>query len=609
MAPPAPSPSDSTGDGMTARLNFSDAPLDIVLADYSEKTGKTLLRAPGLPTPTFTLRSQGALSIEEYLKAIETVLTMHGVGLVEFGESFVRVVPIKSVRREGLEILETMPEGIVAERSGTMVSQMVPLKHIDLAEAVKAIDPMRNENGQINQFERTNSLMITDMAENINRMLQVLRLIDQPVEAKEEPNIIQIRYAKASEIKSRLEEIIAESQKEQEKQSTVPRTRKTGAPGVVQTAPRGIIRPTTRTTPTTESASESEAELVAAAERGIIQGKVQIVADERTNQLIIITRPSNMAFFERIIAVLDVETSPDVIVKVRRLDFATAEDVAGMLNDLIGATQKDEGGTPVTRGNDNSTTESRRLAEIEAALRSRQNASQPDRKSSVGELSKDNIKILSDKRTNSLILMASKADMVTLEEIIVDMDMMLSQVLIEAVIIEVSLDDAVETGVSWVQKSMTSYSRNAAGVRTPIFSFAGGGGSGTTPLDATALTDPDSLATGGLGYYFTLFDLNMNLLLKASSSDSRSRVVSTPALLTTDNTEAKLTSTERIYVFEGTTYVGTSTDNRTARYRQEDVGLTLTVKPQINEDQVVMMEIKQEYQPSRETSPEPTRRT
>jgi general secretion pathway protein D len=593
LRPVAPPSVTSAAADETASLKYNDAPLDMVLADYSEKTGKTLLRAPGLPTPTFTLRSQGPLSTEDYLKAIETVLTMHGVGLVEFGANFIRVVPIKSVRREALEIMETIPQGLVAERSGAMISQMIPLKHIDLAEAVKAIDPLRNENGQINQFERTNALMVTDLAENINRMLQVLRLIDQPIEAKEEPNIIQIRFAKASEIKSRLEEIIAESQKEQQQRSTVPRLRDTGAPGVVQATPPGIIRP--RRAPAPETTARVEAELVEAAERGIIRGKVQIVADERTNQLIIITRPSNMEFFKRIIAVLDVETSPDVMVKVRRLDFATAEEVAKMLNDLIGATKKDEGRTPAANTGTDGTIESKRLAEIEAALRSRQTADQPDRKSSVGELSKDNIKILSDKRTNSLILMASKSDMVTLEEIIQDMDMMLSQVLIEAVIIEVKLDDSLETGVSWIQKSMTSYNRNSAGVRSPIFSFAGGGGGGGgVPRDAEGAVDPASLATGGLGYYFTMFDLNMNMLLKASAGDSRSRVVSTPALLTTDNTEAKLTSTERIYVFEGTTYSGTTTDNRTARYRQEDVGLTLTVKPQINENHVVMMAIKQE---------------
>lgn len=591
MGAPLPAPAAGAGSSDLA-LNFSDAPLEFVLQEYSEKTGKTLLRAPGLPAPTFTLHSQGKLGIEDYLKAIETVLTMNGVGLVESGDKFVRVVPIKSVRREALEILETIPESLVAERSGTMVSQMITLKHIDIAEATKAIDPMRNENGQINPFERTNAIMVTDVPENINRMLQVLRLLDQPVEAREEPKVIQIRYAKAADIKARLLEIIAESQKDQAT-STVPRARTSGAPGVVPAAPPGIIRPSSVINRAGAEA-EPEAALIDAAERGIIRGKVQIVSDERTNQLIIITRPENMAFFERIIHVLDVETSPDVMVKVLRLDFATAEDVASMLNDLIGATQKNDGPATAVRTGD--ATESKRLAEVEAALARRQQSQPPDGKSSVGELSKDNIKILSDKRTNSLILMASKADLATLVEIVNDMDMMLSQVLIEAVIIDVSLDNSLETGVSWVQKSMTAYSKNAAGVRSPVFSFAGGGGgsSSALPQDATRLNDPSTLATSGLGYFFTMFDLNMNMILKASAADSRARVVSTPALLTTDNTEAKLTSTERIYVFEGTTYSGTTTDNRTARYSQADVGLSLTVKPQINQDHVVMMEIKQE---------------
>ncbi len=590
--PRLPEARDTTEPPITARLNFNEAPLDIVLADYSEKTGRTLLRAPGLPTPSFTLRSQGELTISEYLSAVETVLTMHGIGLVESGERFMRVVPIKSVRREPLDIMESLAEGAVPERTGTMVSQMVTLKHIDITEAIKAIDPLRFEHGQFNAFERTNSILITDSPANINRMLQVLRMIDQPIEAREEPNVIQIRFAKAGDVKRRLEEIIADSQKEQQQAAMAPRLRSAGSPGV-ETAPPGVIRPQSiRDRAAAAAAVTAPApELIEEAERGIIRGKVQIVADDRTNLLIIITRRENMAFFERMVAVLDVETSPDVIVKVIRLDFATAEDIAGMLNDLIGATQKDDGraATPLTS---EGAAESRPLREIEAALRNRQ---QQERKSSVGELSKDNIKILSDKRTNSLIVMASKGDLETLTEIIRDMDKMLSQVLIEAVIIEVSLDDSIDTGVSWIQKSMTTYSQDSAGRRTPVMSFAGaGGGGGGVPLDAATLNDPAQLATSGLGYFFTLFDLNLNMVLRASASDSRSRVVSTPALLTTDNTEAKLTSTERIYVFEGTTFVGTSTDSRTARYRQEDVGLTLTVKPQINENHVVMMTIKQE---------------
>ncbi len=599
-------------DTMTARLNFSEAPLDIVLADYSEKTGKTLLRAPGLPTPTFTLRSQGELTIPEYLRAVETVLTMHGIGLVEYGERFTRVVPVKSIRRESLDIFESAPEGVVLEQSGAMISQIVQLRHIDINEATAAIEPIRNENAQIHAFERTNSLLLTDYATNINRMLQILRLLDHPIEAREEPNIIQIRFARASDIKQRLEEIIAESQRQQQ-QATAPRQRAAGAPGADRSAaapgtPPGVIRPASVTqraggAETTESGFDPI--LMAEAQRGIIRGKVQIIADERTNLLIIITRPENMAFFERIVAVLDVETSPDVIVEVVRLEFALAEEIAQMLNDLIGATARDDrpAAVPAAEGEGR---ESRRLAEIEAALR--RQAEQADRKSSVGELSKDNVKILSDKRTNSLILMASQSDVATIKDIIKDMDRMLAQVLIEAVILEVTLDDTFETGVSWVQNALTTYSVNrTTGERSPIMSFAGGGGGGggPVPVDASSIRDPATLSTSGLGYFFTLFDLNVNAVLRASATDSRSRVVSTPALLTTDNTEATLSSTERIYVFEGTTFVGTATDSRTARYRQEDVGLTLTVRPQINENHVVMMEIKQEIsEPGDITNPD-----
>jgi type II secretory pathway component GspD/PulD (secretin) len=213
------------------QLNFVDAPLDFVLADYSEKTGRTLLRAPGLPAPTFTLRSQGRLPVGDYLKALETVLAMHGIGLVEYGERFMRVVPIASIRREGGDIFEPVPEGVIIERTGMMISQMVALKHIDIQEATAAIEPMRNEKGQIHAFERTNTIMVTDYASNINRMLQVLRMLDHPIEAREEPNIIQIHFARAGEIKQRLEEIIAESQRDQQ-QASAPRQRTAGRPGV-----------------------------------------------------------------------------------------------------------------------------------------------------------------------------------------------------------------------------------------------------------------------------------------------------------------------------------------------------------------------------------------
>ncbi len=579
-----------SSDGL--KLKFSTTPLEIVLQDYSEKTGKTLLQAPGLPNPMFSLRSQGALSLEEYLFAIKTSLGMNGIGLVDAGEKFIRVVPIAKARREDMEIREQLTEGMLSEANGELISQMIVLKHIDIAEATKAIEGLRHDYGQINAFERTNSILVTDTGGNINRMLQVLRFIDQPIEAREEPQVIQIFHAKASDIKQKLEEIIAESQKDQPK-STVPRASPSGAPGVVR-SPQGVIR--ARTVRPKLTVLQPVASVIADAERGIIRGTVKIVADERTNKLIIITRPENMTFLKMIVDVLDIETSPDVIVKVVRLEFAEAKEIAGMLNDLIGATEKEVTTAPKKAGDDAS--DAKALRDYVESLKSTQPAT-TERKSSVGELSKDNIKILSDERTNSLIIQASKGDLAALVDIIADMDMMLSQVLIEAVIIDVTLGDSLETGVRWIQNTLTTYNRNAAGGQSPVMAFAGGGGGdssvGGTPQNATGLTSSD-LSTSGLGYFFTMFDLNIDAVIRASSTDSRAKIVSTPALLTTDNTDAELTSTEKIYVFEGTTYYNNSdnNNNNSSRYRQEDVGLKLTVTPHINDNHIVMMEIEQE---------------
>jgi len=476
---------------------------------------------------------------------------------------------------------------------------MIVLKHIDVVEATKAIEPLKHDYGQVNPFERTNSILVTDTAPNINRMLQIIRYIDQPVEAREEPNIIQIRYAKAADIKKKLEEIIADSQKEQKK-STVPQAKKTGSPAPVRAAPPGVIR--ARAKARVKEVVSVLDDLVALAERGIIRGKVKIVADDRTNILIIITRPENMKFFDKIVRVLDVETTPDVMVKVIRLEFAQAKDVASMLNDLIGATSKEDAAAPVPGVTESSEGEgeaerSKALRDYVKELAATKASGQTESK--LGQLSKDNIKILSDERTNALILMSSRGDMLVLEAIIKDMDMMLSQVLIEVVILEIGLSHGMETGVDWIQRSMIAYDVDSGGIRTPVFSFVGGGGGGgLTPVDATTVGRP-SLGSG-LTYYFTHFGLNTDAIIKMAARDSNSRILSSPVIVTHDNTEAKIDSSQQRYFYKGQKYVGGGYQSGGGRYEPDveskDVGIHLTVTPHVNEKKLVLMEINQKIE-------------
>lgn len=587
------------------RLKYNGAPgtRDLMLQDYAEKTGRTLLLDPSLPQANIVLRSQTELTLDEYLEAIERALRMHGIALVPVGKKFLKVVPVaQRPLQEGMLIKETL-DGDALPETGQMVSQMITLKHIDIPEATKVIQPFKHTYGFIHPLERSNSILITDTATAVNRMVQVIKHIDQPIVAREEPNVVEIRYAKASEIKAKLEEIIKESLAEQEKkQRIIAQPKAAGQPGFKHTTVPGVIRaaPPARTE-TAQNHMESLALDIELAERGVIRGKVQIVADDRTNLLIIITRPENMKFFNRIIEVLDVETGPDVIVQIFRLEFADAENVASMLNDLISKKGKDAAPAAPGKKDDSD----KRSAALEEYVSKKGAAEAAEQASKVGELSAENIKILADKRTNALIIMASESDVKTLTSIIKDMDMMLSQVLIEAVILDVSLDDVVQTGIDWVQRAMVAYDdRKKSGGKKPLFAFAGGGGGGTLgPLNTVSLTSASKLGSSmpsghGLSYYFTHFGLNLDVILSMSANDTRTQIISSPVIVTHDNTEAKIESSVERYFFKGKRWISTGTASGTYEddVESKKISLTLTVTPHINTNKLVVMDIHQQLQ-------------
>ena len=600
----------------TVALKFNAAPLEQVLQFYGDLTGRTLLSAPGV-NATVTLRSQEDLTIPEAMQAIRTVLAMNNVGLLEVGTKFIKVVPIASVQQEGLTIQSNLWQELRHPENEQIISEIVPLKYIDPAEAQKAVTGLLHAYGKILVLERINSLLIADTTININRIKDIITQVDQPLDIKEKMRIISIRSAKASEIKAKLEEIISD-QKEQEGKTTIRRPRDTGSPGV-ETAPPtipGIIRPRI-TVPTTTGGTVQPAAEVPADEGKMIRGTVRIIADDRTGILIVITRPENMRFLEDVVAALDVPTAPDVSVKVLRLEYADAEEVATMLNALIGAasmprkdttTPKAPSATTTGRAGETTPAEPSRSAALQEFIERTRQASQtpaPEGKTKIGQLSAENIKILPDKRTNALIMMATKNDMAALLDIVKGMDIMLSQVLIEAVILQVALGDTLERGVDWVQRSMIAYNKKG-GVKDPVFAFSGGGGGGTlTPRDAATLSSTYA-AGAGLTYYFTHFGLNMDAVIKWSATDSRTKILSSPVILTTDNKEAKIDVSQELYFYKGISYQqvgGTANYQPIPNVESRKVGLNLTVKPKINQKKFVVMEISQKIENQAGTQP------
>jgi len=602
---------DATGDAeaKAPELKFEKSPSDIVLQTYARETGRTLLIAPDAPQAIISLRSQTPLTRREYLLAIQTVLRMNNIALLPVGDKFLKVVPAAAVLANAIETEFQEPENGLHEDRGDLISQMVQLRYISIEEASKALAPFKRGEGQIQVFERTNSILLTDRTENVNRMMEIIRFLDQPHVVREEVNVRPIKYAKAASVKQRLDEIVAESQKATAGKAT-PQTNTSGAPGIHSVATPlplpvpvpGVVR-APASAPGVSSVNNPIVEaLLAEAERGVIRGKVQILADERTNILLIITQPENMQFFDRIINVLDIETTPDVLVTVQRLEFADAEDVAKMLNDLIGnvkaeqpkgaanaSTAASTGAAGETKAGEASRSSS--LADFTERLHAPAAATSAEPgKSKVGELSKDNIKILANKRTNAVIIMASKSDTDAIRDIIQDMDIMLSQVLIETVVLDVTLTSGIDTGIDWVQNTMKTSKLGGM-----YYAGGGGGGSGSP----TAISAVTNLAYAGAQYFFSLPDLNINAVLQASSTDGRAKILTSPVLLTQDNKEATIEATQLRYLFKGYTtsgYNANGTAITQANVDQRNVGLTVKVTPRINQKGMVALKVDETYE-------------
>lgn len=653
-------------NGVPTRLAFDQAPLEVLLYAYADVAGKILLPAPNLPKTQVTLKTfeDRELTKEQYLTAIEATLTMNGVVIEPFDKIFLRAFERKSVRTQGIRTAMEMPATNAVPEKGRVISQLIRLRHITAEEAQKALEGFKDPNGLFQVFERNNTILVTDTQENINRMLEVVRELDVANPVLEDVFVRQIQYAVATEIKTALETIVTESQKEGQQATSGPKA--SGAPGFTSARPAtpqpgrllnlhnrpGLNKPE----PAAATPNVTMMAQVSDADRGMIRGKVLILADDRSNKLIIITTKTNMDFFDKVIETLDVETTPEVNVEVIRLKYAESEDVASMLNDLIGngSSSSQAKNNPNANAAKNGAA-NRNLTQTRAGgAATRPQTTNPTfsktAASTLGELNKDNIKILADKRINGIVVMARKADMKAVKEVIEDMDVKLSQVLIETVIVQVELGDDLQTGIDWVQRGrqkvttrerMTDASGNelfwkldegkpttetttentgfaayhsvSRMVRDGFYNnghymLGGGGGSGTSSLGslmnvATAVGTNDAVVSainpigGGLNYFLKSDKLNIAAIIQASKSDSRTKVLASPILMTVDNKEATIEATDMIYLFSGYQYSGSANYGSQVRnYEKRDIGLTVKVTPKINPNGTVMLTVEQTFE-------------
>lgn len=291
------------------------------------------------------------------------------------------------------------------------------------------------------------------------------------------------------------------------------------------------------------------------------------VPDERTNSIVLSGDNDQIARMERVIRSLDAPISQtEGSTQVVYLHYAEAESLAKILSSYI------------------------------KGVKAQQEGRKPGVPSAVAATGRSSANVVPAKDINALVITAPPKAMRSLKSIIAQIDIQRAQVLVQAIIAEVSADTSRRLGVNWAafnSDRIAAASLPGLGQGT-ISSIAGSDGSSKALL---GLLEPGgiNLAAGVLNAGGTSFAI----LLRALYSDADTNILSTPTLVTMDNQEAEISVGKEVPFLTGS-YASTGTSNSNGNVNpfqtieRKQVGLTLKLTPQINEGNTVQLEIDQE---------------
>lgn len=594
-APPAPPPAERPVPPLAPELpapvakpartleiiDFNNAPIPAVLEYYAGLTKRSIIAAPNV-AGAITFHSQSRLTLDEALQALDSVLAINGVGVVPLGEKFLKVVQIATAKQEGLPF--GYGPGRQLPGGDTIITHVLALKYADATEVVGALQPYLHPYGQLLPLAKSNSILITDTGANINQMTEIVKYIDQPSALRMETKVFELKHSKAGDVVQRLQSIVQEAQQLGARASV---------PGVTPT-------PAVTVVPSPVRAFRPGGGTGTVGEESMVEGKVIITPDERTNKIFLLSRPSNFAFFDRLIAELDAKVEPEVVMKVIALQYASAEDASSEVNALI------TGSSLVTTRRASTSSSSpygaKTTAPTVSATPSGGGAAGTGQPAGFLQYS-EGVRVLPDSRTNSLLIMATKEDLARIEELVNSIDTAVAQVLIEVVIGEVKLDGKMELGVNVLQRVFQGGElKSIIGVGV---SSDSSGNLSPNPVNLSSLASGAGLPAGAavssaLTYYGTFQHLNLDVAIKALASTSKFKVLSTPIIQTMHNQEASIivgesrpVVTSTISSITSTTSTNTSNGSLQASVDYKDIAIELKVTPRINPDGYVTMDIDQ----------------
>ena len=184
-------------------INFRGADLDSVLIKYAEMVNRSVLRAPTLPNPTFFFVNQTPLTKMEAIQAYQALFAMNGIAVIEVGDKFMKVVTAAESIQQGQKPTIVTNAADLGEL-GQYVTHIVQLKYAKPTELVPILTPFQKMANAIFPIDSSQILVIRDFTENVKRMLEMIQKVDVTVQSEFESRVVPIKFAKAEDIASAL---------------------------------------------------------------------------------------------------------------------------------------------------------------------------------------------------------------------------------------------------------------------------------------------------------------------------------------------------------------------------------------------------------------------
>jgi len=508
-------------------LNLKNADIHSLIQTVSRQTNRNFVVDPRVKARVTVISAQ-PLSSSELYETFLSVLQVHGYAAVPAGDDLVKIVPDVNAKQGPVRSYD----GSLSS-SDELVTQVIKVRNVPAAQLVPILRPLVPQQGHLAAYASTNTLIVTDRASNIARLIGIIANVDTP--DNDEVEVVRLSFASAS----------------------------------------GVIR-------ILESLQARGGQTIGT------PGQVRFAADERTNSILLSGEQTGRTRARGLIKNLDTPVESSGNTRVIYLRYANAADLLGILTGVSAGQAVIGTGGDDGQSDANSAAPSAIPQQVDANGALVQQAPQVPTASLIRRATEDtrpSVDIQADEDTNALIITAPPDEMRSILAVIEQLDIRRAQVLVEAIIAELSANNSAQLGVNFAVDG-TSSNRPAA------YTNLGGATQalvGTVASEGAALANGLSLALGRFGSG----GVDFGFLLSAIASDSDNNILSTPTLVTMDNQEAEIVVGQNVPFVTGT-QLSTANNNPFQTIERQDVGISLKVKPQINEGNNIKMEIEQE---------------